>query len=169
MAACGVSCQYGPDARTPEQAPDGFAFGRAAVVVAHPDDETLWAGGLILTHPECRWCVVGLCRAGDPDRAPRFRRALSALGATGALGDLDDGPDQAPLAGPAVEEAVLSLLGRGASLGVVLTHGPRGEYTRHRRHEEVSRAVTALWMDGRLRADALWMFAYEDGGGACLP
>ena len=23
-----------------------------AVIVAHPDDETLWAGGLMLMHPE---------------------------------------------------------------------------------------------------------------------
>src|ERR1039457_2443340 len=28
---------------------------RAAVVVAHPDDETLWCGGYILAHPEFLW------------------------------------------------------------------------------------------------------------------
>jgi len=50
---------------------------RAAVVVAHPDDETLWCGGYILTHPEFLWRIVTLCRAADPDRGPRFRRAIA--------------------------------------------------------------------------------------------
>jgi len=54
---------------------------RAAVVVAHPDDETLWCGGYVLTHPEFLWRIVTLCRAADPNRAPRFRRVLRALGA----------------------------------------------------------------------------------------
>jgi len=49
---------------------------RAAVVVAHPDDETLWCGGYILTHPEFLWRIVTLCRAVDPDRAPKFRRVV---------------------------------------------------------------------------------------------
>ena len=56
---------------------------RAAVIVAHPDDETLWCGGTILLHPDWAWEVVSLCRASDPDRAPKFGRALDALGACG--------------------------------------------------------------------------------------
>lgn len=39
---------------------------RAAVVVAHPDDETLWCGGYILAHPEIDWKIVTLSRASDP-------------------------------------------------------------------------------------------------------
>jgi hypothetical protein len=53
---------------------------RAAVVVAHPDDETLWCGGYILTHPEFLWRIVTLCRAQDSDRAPKFRRSCSDWG-----------------------------------------------------------------------------------------
>jgi len=140
----------------------------AALVVAHPDDETLWAGGTILANPQWDWFIVALCRAHDPDRAPRFFRALERLGAVGTIADLDDGPDQIPLEQQEVEERVLSLLG-DTSFRLVLTHGPRGEYTRHLRHEETSRAVAALWSDGRIRADSLWMFAYEDGGRRYLP
>jgi LmbE family N-acetylglucosaminyl deacetylase len=139
-----------------------------AVLVAHPDDETLWAGGLLMLTPRCRWLVVALCRAGDPDRAPKFRRVVRALGARGRMADLDDGPEQSPLPSALIERTALELLG-GACFDLVLTHGPRGEYTSHRRHEELSRAAAAAWRDGRLKAGALWMFAYEDGGGLYLP
>jgi hypothetical protein len=46
---------------------------------------------------------------------------------------------------------------------------PRGEYTRHRRHEEVGRAVISLWDEKVLSTDALWCFAYEDGNRTYLP
>ena len=139
-----------------------------AVIVAHPDDETLWAGGTILLHPQWDWFIVALCREHDPDRAPRFHKALERLGASGTMADLDDEPEQAPLAPQEVQQAVLSVL-RDRSFTSILTHGPRGEYTRHLRHEETSRAVTALWLDGEIRADSLWMFAYEDASGQYLP
>lgn len=138
------------------------------VMVAHPDDETLWAGGELLGHPE--WCVYiwTLCRASDPDRAPKFRRVLARLGAEGAMADLDDGPEQLPLPEEVVREAVMALAG-GRDYDLFFTHAPRGEYTRHRRHEETSRTVTALWQSGQLRAAELRLFAYEDGGRAYLP
>ena len=141
---------------------------RVAVVVAHPDDETLWAGGLLLSHPEWSPFIVTLCRGKDPDRAPKFLRALERLSAKGTMGDLDDGPDQVPLPATMVQDAILSLL-PGRDYDILLTHAPDGEYTRHRRHEEVSRAVWVLWRDGDLRARRLWQFAYEDGGGAYSP
>jgi LmbE family N-acetylglucosaminyl deacetylase len=141
---------------------------RAAVVVAHPDDETLWCGGYILTHPEYRWRIVTLCRAMDADRAPKFRRVLQRFGAEGEMADLDDGPDQAPLPSGLVREAAARLLA-GNSYALVLTHGPNGEYTQHRRHTECCRAVVDLWRLGGLDAKRLWLFAYEDGEGAYLP
>lgn len=141
---------------------------RAAVIVAHPDDETLWCGGYMLSYPDFQWRVVTLCRATDPDRAPRFRRALECLGATGAMADLDDGPAQSPLLPAQVRATVADLLG-GEGFELVLTHGPRGEYTRHRRHEECCRAVVDLWTSGGITTKKLWMFAYEDRNGTYSP
>jgi LmbE family N-acetylglucosaminyl deacetylase len=139
-----------------------------AVIVAHPDDETLWAAGLLLTHPRWSSFVVSLCRGGDLDRAPKFTKALERLGAKGAMGNLDDGPDQFPLSAKQLQDAILSLLPE-QDYDIVLTHAPQGEYTWHRRHGEVSLAVRDLWRDGRLRAKSMWQFAYEDGGGAYAP
>ena len=138
-----------------------------AVVVAHPDDETLWAGGLLLLHPEWEVVIATLCRGSDPDRAPKFQRVAERLGAVGRKADLEDGPEQRPLPAGEVEGTVMGLVGDTA-YDLLLTHGPRGEYTRHLRHEETSRAVASLWQQGRLRAARLWQFAYEDGGGAYL-
>ena len=141
---------------------------RVAVVVAHPDDETLWAGGTLLLHPEWRVIIATLCRASDLDRAPRFQAAARRLGAVGRMADLEDGPEQRPLPEGEVAATVMGLVG-DREYDLVITHGPRGEYTRHLRHEETSRAVVSLWERGRLRSQRLWLFAYEDGGGAYLP
>ncbi len=138
------------------------------VIVAHPDDETLWAGGTMLMHPDSCWTVVTLCRKSDPDRAPKFDKALEYYHAKGVMGDLDDGPDQRPLRLIDVEDAIVDLL-PSDRYDLVLTHGLWGEYTSHRRHEEVGKAVMALRESGRFLAKEVWMFAYEDGGKKYLP
>jgi LmbE family N-acetylglucosaminyl deacetylase len=139
-----------------------------ALLVAHPDDETLWAGGTLLAHRGWQPFIGTLCRAGDEDRAPRFFRALDLLGAEGAMADLDDGPAQSTLDAEEVRATLLSLLPARA-FDLLVTHAPGGEYTRHLRHEQVSRAVLAMWARGELASPELWLFAYEDGGGRHLP
>ncbi len=84
------------------------------------------------------------------------------------MGNLDDGPEQVPIPLEQVEATILSLLPR-LDFDILLTHAPQGEYTWHRRHGEVSRAIQELWRYGRLRVRCLWEFAYEDGGGAYAP
>lgn len=139
-----------------------------AVIVAHPDDETLWSGGTILLHPDCKWTVITLCRKSDPNRAPKFLQALEQLNATGAMGDLDDGPEQAPLSAHKLQDTIIELLSSDR-FDVIITHGLWGEYTKHLRHEETGKAVMALWESDRLFAKQIWRFAYDDGGGKHLP
>lgn len=133
-----------------------------AVIVAHPDDETLWAGGTILSHPMWNCFIISLCRENDPDRAPRFYEALKILKSQGIMGDLDDGPNQVPLDIEEVKQTILNLL-PPKHFDLVITHNPSGEYTRHIRHEEVGEAVINLWNSDKISASEIRLFAYEDG------
>ena len=139
-----------------------------AVIVAHPDDETLWAGGTILSHPASEWFIISLCRGKDPDRAPKFFNALKILRAKGAMGDLNDDTEQKPLNEKEVESAILDLLPT-KHFDLIISHNPNGEYTRHIRHEEIGKAVIKLWNSNRIAANEYWAFAYEDGHKQYLP
>jgi LmbE family N-acetylglucosaminyl deacetylase len=139
-----------------------------AVIVAHPDDETLWAGGTILSHPSWKCFIVCLCRKSDLERAAKFYRALKILKSEGIMGDLPDGPDQKPLDEEEIQQAILGLL-PARDFDLIISHNPSGEYTRHQRHEEVSKAVITLWHAGKLSANELHTFAYEDGNKSYYP
>jgi len=84
------------------------------------------------------------------------------------MADLDDGPDQVPLAIERVQETTARLLA-GGSYKLILSHCPKGEYTRHRRHAECCESVVELWRSGGIDTKRLWLFAYEDGGREYLP
>jgi LmbE family N-acetylglucosaminyl deacetylase len=139
-----------------------------AIIVAHPDDETLWVGGTIMSNPSWKCFVVSLCRGNDTDRAPRFFEALKIYHAEGTMGDLDDGPDQKPLDTKTIEQEILNLL-PSRPFDLIITHSESGEYTKHLRHEETSLAVLNLWQTGQLSASERWTFAYEDGNKKYYP
>jgi LmbE family N-acetylglucosaminyl deacetylase len=121
-----------------------------------------------MNHPEFDWRIVTLCRASDPDRAPKFHQVLQQLGAKGEMADLDDGPDQIALSIELVKATAIELLA-GHSYELVVTHSPKGEYTRHRRHEQCSQSVIELWQSDGIDTERLWLFAYEDGERKYLP
>lgn len=84
------------------------------------------------------------------------------------MGDLDDGPEQNPLNETELEQTILNLLPK-KHYDLIITHNPNGEYTRHLRHEEVSRAVINLWQNGKIATTELRTFAYEDGNKKYYP
>ena len=141
---------------------------RVALIVAHPDDETLWAGGTILSHPLWKCFIVCLCRGSDINRAPKFYKALQVLNSEGIIGDLDDGPEQTALDEGETKRVILELL-PPKHFDFIITHNPTGEYTRHVRHEEVSKSVIKLWITSKISATELWTFAYEDGNKEYYP
>lgn len=138
------------------------------LIVAHPDDETLWAGGTILNHPSWKCFIACLCRGNDSERSEKFFNAIKIYKAEGIMGDLDDGPDQKPLDDSEVEKAILDLL-PPVHFDLLISHNPKGEYTRHLRHEESGKAVIRLRDNDKISADVLWTFAYEDGNRQYYP
>jgi len=134
---------------------------RVLVIVAHPDDETLWVGGTILGHDEWMVYVISICRGDDPDRALKFSAALKILRAEGSMGTMDDGVCQTPMRENETQDTILSLLPT-LEYDLVITHNPSGEYTYHRRHVEVSSAVIKLWVNHKIKSKELWTFAYHD-------
>ncbi len=138
------------------------------IIVAHPDDETLWTGGTILSNPLWECFIISLCRKYDEDRAPKFYKVLNSLNAKGIMGNLDDEPEQKPLNNNDIQQTIRDLLPK-TNFDLIITHNLSGEYTKHIRHEEVSKAVMRLWQDDKITADTLWAFAYEDGNKAYYP
>ena len=61
------------------------------IIVAHPDDETIWMGGTILNNKD-RWVttIISLCRKDDKDRAPKFKKVCNILKAKSFMSDLED-------------------------------------------------------------------------------
>ena len=147
---------------------DGKPYKTVAIIVAHPDDEILWAGGTILNNPHWNLFIISLCRKNDEDRSSKFYKVLKILNSQGIMGNLDDEPEQKPLDTTEVEHHILDLLPE-KHYDLIITHSPRGEYTKHLRHEEVSKAVIMLWNESIITANELWAFAYEDGNKKYFP
>jgi hypothetical protein len=142
----------------------------AAIIVAHPDDEIIWAGGLLIQNPGWDWSILSLCRRDDADRSHRFADVCESLGVRGIIENLDDGNPLAPIQPRRdIGRRVLEHLG-DIRWDMVVTHGANGEYG-HPRHSQVHHEVRQLAIDGLLDCGELRFFAYEahNPSGRCVP
>lgn len=104
------------------------------IVVAHPDDETLWASSLPLRFKDRKWTII-CCSVPrhDPIRAWKFFDACNVLGVTPRLiPNTESSPDQ-----PLGRLELLNL----SSFDCIVTHNEEGEYG-HRHHQDVYKFVT---------------------------
>ena len=141
---------------------------RAIVIVAHPDDETIWLGGTMMKYPRAQWTVFSLCRANDADRAPKFQKVCQRYGAKALMADLDD-EDKLSLEQtiPIIKQLLLDNLPQ-TTFDYLFTHGANGEYG-HERHFGVHQAVQKMLTAGQLIAQTALAFNYELTGQKTWP
>jgi LmbE family N-acetylglucosaminyl deacetylase len=141
-----------------------MTVGRSAVVVAHPDDESLWLSSVVSSADQVVFCF------GDPFERPKLsearRQAVAALPLAGLV-DLklpeSGGGFSVDWADPRLSEAGIAISDAAAraryeanfppfvealrpllaGCAEVYTHNPWGEYG-HAEHIQVYRAVAAL-------------------------
>ena len=132
----------------------------ALVIVAHPDDETIWMGGTILKNKNWKWTILSLCRKNDADREPKFMEVCSFYGAEGIISDLDD-EKLKPLQVNEVIKKIKQNL-KKINYNYIFSHGENGEYG-HLRHKEVHQAVKQMAENKELKCDRIYFFSYVPG------
>lgn len=107
---------------------------RPVVVIAHPDDESLWCAGLLIRYPK-DWEVICCTIPGrDPIRAELFLRACEKLGARGrVLNQVESNRHRMSFLELNLDEYDL-----------IVTHNRDGEYG-HPHHKEVHEHITAKY------------------------
>lgn len=111
-------------------------------IIAHPDDEALWIGGLLHSlmniHDVYLICLSG---AGDPDRSKEFQKAMTILdkvksthlGRELARQRNGDIPNVIDTVTSGLQKLNLNI----SDINLLITHSPYGDEHRHRHHIQI--------------------------------
>lgn len=116
------------------------------MVVAHPDDETIWGGRRITGDPRNTWHVICCTMPGDRERVARFGDALNVLGATGEILPIPDETRPMSLDEQSIVTGRVSDFLTENDITELVTHGPAGEYG-HPRHKQLNQLITSTFND----------------------
>jgi LmbE family N-acetylglucosaminyl deacetylase len=112
---------------------------RRALVVAHPDDEVMWFGGLLIAEPGDWHIFCASTPRVDPERSVKFIAACKMLGAVSAhISPLTESPADGPL--DRLAERIPDL----SAFDQIVTHNSRGEYG-HKHHVSVHGFIAERW------------------------
>ena len=137
---------------------------KVLVIVAHPDDETIWMGGTLLNNVG-NWdlTIISLCRKYDEDRAPKFNKVCKIFKAKCFMSDLEDKKLNDILTKEVIKRIKKHC---NKNYDYIFTHGENGEYG-HKRHIDVHNAVVEMLEKKDLSCKKVFFFSYRKKGGIC--
>jgi len=139
---------------------------KTLVIVAHPDDETIWMGGFLLNNYK-KWdiTIISLCRKNDKDRAFKFKKVCKILNAKCYMSDLED-----EKLNDIYKEEVIKRIKKYSkkNYDYIFTHGKNGEYA-HKRHIDINKAVTYMLNKKMILCKIFFLFSYIRNGKFCYP
>lgn len=141
---------------------------KALLLVAHPDDETIFAGNLLLEHHEWEWTVVCCTYTRGGPRGLEFTKAISAFKVEGVnivrtemLGLRDDEGDMRADP-PELWEHRIATVCDGYEFDAVYTHNRGGDYG-HKHHRLVNACAR------RIFPEPIWEFYLSESDGGAEP
>lgn len=126
------------------------------MIVAHPDDETIWGGSHLL---DGGYLVVCITNGNNAERASEFREAVTSSGNIPLILDYPDKVNFRRANWTSIQddiEADISLVMSAKHWDTAVTHNPKGEYG-HIHHKFTNRLTVQAFSETKC-ADKLYFF-----------